>query len=805
MAAQRIQYRTPSLVRLLVNPLFVCLVYAFNITQSFAQDVDFVRDIRPILSDKCFFCHGPDSSHREADLRLDDERNVKSDRGGYRIIVEGNTDESELVSRITAEDESERMPPGESGKALTAGEVALLTRWIEQGARWQQHWAYAQPTRFETPQIKNDNWSINWVDEFVFASIKTSGLAPNIEADRRTLIRRLYFDLIGLPPSPAAVKTFLDDNAIDAYERLVDELLASEHFGERIAMYWLDLVRYADTVGYHGDQDHHISPYRDWVIDALNANMPFDQFTREQLAGDLLKDSTIDQQIAAAYNRLLQTSHEGGVQPGEYLAIYAADRVRNVSAVWMGATMGCAQCHDHKYDPYTTRDFYSMAAFFSDIDEAQHLTKGVDAVPTVRHPEMKVFTRRERAAIDELEKEIRRVEAKSEQLQGSDDSFGRQLESLSSELEKIKAAQRTIMVTRALKKPRETRILPRGNWLDRSGDVVLPAVPSFMQMPILTAGRANRLDLANWLVDPESGAGNLTARVMVNRFWYLFFGSGISEDLADFGGQGQPPRHPQLLDRLAIELVESGWDIKHLVRLLVTSKAYRQSSIPTVAHREIDPGNRLFARQSRFRLPAEMIRDNALEISGLLVKKIGGPSVKPYQPAGYYRHLNFPQRVYQHDKSSAQWRRGLYVHWQRQFLQPMLKSFDAPMREECTAQRPRSNTPIAALALLNDPTFLEAARAFAARIIREGGDSLEKRLKFAFLTATSRRPNKTETESLRMLLERELGYYRENVEHANQILDIGLADKPQQNLPEHAAWTSVARVILNLNETITRN
>jgi mono/diheme cytochrome c family protein len=375
----------------------VLLLFASLSAAALAQEdrraVDYNRDVRPILSDNCFACHGPDATHREADLRLDKEASAKEDRGGYAAIVSGKPDESELLRRVASEDESERMPPAETGEALTPGEIETLRRWIAAGAPWSEHWAYTTPSRSPLPEVKNEARPSNWIDYYILSRLEDEGFQPAPEADRVTLARRLHFDLTGLPAAYRDVAAFAADNSPGAYERLVDRLLASPAFGERMAVYWLDLVRYADTVGYHGDQEHHASSYRDWVIDAFNANLPFDRFTREQLAGDLLPESGPDQKIASAYNRLLQTSHEGGVQAKEYLAIYGADRVRNVSLVWMGATVGCAQCHDHKFDPYTAKDFYSLQAFFADVDEAQHLKKGVDRSPTVRPPEDKILRR----------------------------------------------------------------------------------------------------------------------------------------------------------------------------------------------------------------------------------------------------------------------------------------------------------------------------------------------------------------------------------------------------------------------------
>lgn len=759
-----------------------------------ADPIDFNRDVRPILSDKCFFCHGPDEKHRSAKLRLDVEKDAKADRKGTPAIVPGKPDESELVLRITAEDESDRMPPKKANKPLTAAEIDVLTRWVKEGAKWSAPWAYVPPVRHPIPDVAG-NWAANWIDRFIAARLAKEKLSPSPDADRVTLARRLSFDLTGLPPTPAEVDAFVADTDPRAVEKLVDRLLASERYGERMAAYWLDLVRYADTVGYHGDQDHHASPYRDYVIDAFNRNLPFDRFTREQLAGDLLPDSGPDQKIASCYNRLLQTSHEGGVQAKEYLTIYQADRVRNLSAVWMGATVGCAQCHNHKYDPYTAKDFYALAAFFADVDEEKHLRGGgADAIPTKRAPEVAIPTRREREQLADLDRRIAEAEM-------GGDKAGR--EALVKERDALKKKTRLVMVTQSVP-PRTVRVLPRGNWLDDSGEVVQPAVPAFLGK---TPGdqRATRLDLANWLTDPKA-AGGLTARVFVNRLWYLLFGVGIAKSLDDFGGQGEPPVHPQLLDNLAVEFVASGWDVKHLVKLIVTSRAYQQSSVETAALREKDPENSLYARQSRSRLPAEMVRDTALAVSGLLVLEVGGPSAKPYQPAGYYRHLNFPKREYQTDKDARQWRRGVYTHWQRQYLHPMMRAFDAPTREECTAQRPKSNTPLAALVLLNDPTFLEAARAFAARGLELEGMTDAERVAWLFREASGRRLDEVERDVLTKLLEKNRARYKADPKAADELVKAGLAPVPKDvNVAELAAWTAVCRALLNLNETMSRD
>ena len=728
------------------------------------KDIDFNRDIRPILSDRCFQCHGPDKEHRKGKLRLDDEASAKDLKKG--VIVPGKPDESELVYRITTEDEDDVMPPPDIGKPLSEIEKKLLAQWIESGAEWAPHWAYVAPSLHDRPKVQTKGWGTNWIDAFTLGAFDDRGTKPAKDATPVILIRRIHFDTIGLPPVPKTVEGYAQSPSLKAYERIIDNLLESGHYGERMASYWLDLVRFADTVGYHGDQDHSITPYRDWIIDAFNDDLPFDRFTREQLAGDLLPKPSTDQVIATGYNRLLQTSHEGGVQAKEYIAMYAADRVRNVSAVWMGATVGCAQCHDHKYDPYTSRDFYTLSAFFADIDDTAHLKNGTNSLPTRREPEITVHNRRERQLLAELQKKIEdrgAVHAKS-----PDPNLAKEIQSLKKNQANLKKLTRKTMITRATK-PRVTRVLPRGDWLDESGPIVKPAIPGFLGH-IQSGDRLTRLDLANWLTDADKGAGKLTARVLVNRLWYLLFGQGLASDLADFGGQGQPPDHPELLDNLALRLIEHGWRIKPLIKEILLSRSYRQSS---------SPGKGFGSFQTSHRLPAEAVRDNALAVSGILVRDIGGPSVKPYQPVGYYRHLNFPTRKYAHHTDDRQWRRGIYIHWQRQFLHPMMKAFDAPRREECAAQRARSNTPLSSLVLLNDPTFVKAAQALTTRIIKEGGTDTDARIQFAYRVVLSRNPDSFEQTTARKFLENESG-------------------------GETTSWNGFSRVLLNLSETYTR-
>ena len=770
-----------------------------------SERVDFNSHIRPILSDNCFFCHGPDATHREGGLRLDlKEAALAEGDSGLIAIVPGKPEESELMQRILEPDPDLQMPKPESGKHLSHQEIELLRRWIEQGAEWEDHWAYRTPSKTKHPSVHDKQWPLNATDRYILARLDDESVAPAQDADPITLVRRLHIDLTGLPPEPGVVDRFLKSNLPDRYERLVDRLLASPHFGERMAMYWLDLVRYADTVGYHGDQDHNISPYRDYVVDCFNENLPLDRFTHEQLAGDLLSqqeegdaDAKMRLKIASGYNRLLQTSHEGGVQKKEYLAIYAADRVRNISSVWMGATMGCCQCHDHKFDPYTMRDFYSMVAFFADIDEDKTFA-GSNTLPTRREPEMYVFSAGDRKRIEAIEGKLRALNAANLLDKEA-------IAVLGAERKAIEKKTRKTMVTVAVA-PREIRVLPRGNWLDETGEVVQPAIPKFLGK-IQTAGRrANRLDLAYWLTDVESGSGLLTARVFVNRMWYLLFGRGISTQLDDFGGQGTPPSHASLLDTLALDFVNNDWNVKRLIKQLVMSHTYQLASHREGGQSDSDSDNQLFARQARFRFPAETIRDAALAISGLLQPQRGGVSVKPYQPEGYYRHLNFPERTYHADTDARQWQRGIYVHWQRQFLHPMLRAFDAPLREECTAQRPQSNTPSAALVLLNDPTFIEAARVLAKKILDEGGATDSERIRFGFKRAVSRKPDSTEMRLLEQLLQKSRVTYQRNPQAAEALIQTGLKNTSFEGEKlELAAWTSVARGLLNMHETITRN
>ncbi len=794
------------------------------------QKALFNLDIRPILSDNCFACHGPDKSKRQAGLRLDQPNSA---------VVPGKISASELVRRINLpEDAGGHMPPASFHKKLTGAQKQLITRWISEGGAYQKHWSYEPPVKTSIPS------GLNPIDFLVRKRLSEHGMKPSPTADRRTLIRRLSFDMIGLPPAVSEVSAFVTDTNPRAYSKLVDQLLDNPHYGERMAQSWLDIVRFADTIGYHSDNPRNIWPYRDWVINSFNHNMRFDRFTREQLAGDLLADAQQDTRVGSAFNRLILTTEEGGAQAKDYEARYLTDRVRAVGTVWLGQTTGCAQCHDHKFDPITTKDFYSLGAFFADVDEA--IIGGREPGMLLSTPEQATELERRKALLAELqqkfngphpelaqarldwEKRVRekppvspalpdnikqvlavaaekRTLEQSEKLNNYFKSIAPELADLRQQLataqkdrDEYEAAIPHCLVTMRNAKPRTVRVLPRGNFLDENGPVMQPATPAFL--PGQTGG--TRLDLANWIVSRQNP---LTARTVMNRLWKQFFGVGLCKILEDLGAQGEPPSNPALLDWLACEFMDSGWDIKHMVRIIVNSTTYKQVSTADKAQLALDPYNRECARQSRFRLEAEEIRDNALTISGLLSFRIGGPSVKPYQPDGYWENLNFPVREYKADKGENQYRRGLYTWWQRSFLHPSLLAFDAPSREECTADRNRSNIPQQALVLLNDPTYVEAAHAFGLRIMTQAGGNPKLGLDWAWHQALQRAPTSAELDALNNVYMKQLDSYRTDPGAADSLLQVGDNPMPQnQDRNSLAAWTHVARVLLNLHETITR-
>jgi hypothetical protein len=793
--------------------------------------VEFNRDVRPILSDNCFYCHGPDANHREADLRLD----LRDEAIKAGALVPGKPDESEVLTRIFTEDEDDLMPPPDSHKKLTPWQKDVLKKWVQQGAEYQQHWAYEPPVKAAVPTGKNA------VDVLVQKRLAEIGLKPSPRADARILIRRLYFDLLGLPPTPAEVEAFVKSPDYDA---LVDRLLKSPHYGERMAIGWLDVVRFADTIGYHSDNARNIWPYRDYVIKSFNENKPFDRFTIEQVAGDLMPGANQETKVGSAFNRLLLTTEEGGAQAKDYEQRMLTDRVRAIGTAWLGQTTGCSQCHDHKFDPITMRDFYSMGAFFADIKEPI-LGKREDGMLVVSAEQEARLAELERAvtaatkAISVLMPRInneqkawaKRVLANEEKapknivdLLRKKTRNGNENTTLEEHFRKVAAKTGRAELDALLKakterdafygplakcivsvsdtNKRTVRILPRGNWMDETGEIVKAALPSYLPKPKIEGREPTRLDLAQWLVSKDNP---LTARTVMNRLWKQLFGTGLSKVLDDLGAQGEPPVNPALLDWLACEFMDSGWDFKHMVKVIVTSATYQQVSTSTPELTAADPYNRECARQSAFRLDAEMVRDNALAISGLLVPKIGGPSVKPYQPEKYWENLNFPQREWQNDSGESLYRRGLYTWWQRSFLHPGLLAFDAPSREECTAERNRSNIPQQALVLLNDPTYVEAARVFGVRIVKEAQGDTAQRVAWAMQAALQRAPTADEAETLSSLYNKHLLDYQKDPTAAEALLKVGAMPAPEaQDKAQLAAWTHVARVLLNLHETITR-
>ncbi|MBL68288.1 MAG: hypothetical protein CMO74_07545 [Verrucomicrobiales bacterium] len=1018
--------------------------------------IDFNRDIRPILADTCYTCHGPDNNQRKAKLRLDQREGLFREAKGVRPVVAGDLIESELFARITSTDPDEQMPPRDSQRKLSAHQIALIKKWIEQGAKWQGHWAFITPKRPALPKVKDKKWPRNGIDHFILARLEREGLGPSAAADRATLLRRVSLDLTGLPPTPGEVSGFLLDKAPDAYEKAVDRLLASPRYGERMAFRWLDAARYSDTSGYQTDGPRTMWRWRDWVIEAFNDNMHYDRFTIEQLAGDLLPNATLEQRIATGFNRNHRGNAEGGSIPEEFQVEYVVDRVDTTATVWMGLTLGCARCHEHKYDPFTQKEFYELYAFFNNIPENGRALKYANSPPFLKTPtraqmaELALLTKRVDSAEDAALRMMPEVEAKQREWEKAmaldegiapgwaptrglvahlkldeakdmtfidgkpvfdegrvgnaavfdgrrfidanatvgeqtdfgyfdkftlslwvrpesdgalltrtkdeaketgwgiwlvdgkvqvnfvkrwlDDSlrletikklkprqwhhiavtfnghpipegvrvfvngraqklrvnldmlnqdfaanadplrigagggpvprfkgaidevriYNRPLypheaialaapDSLSklASMEKQTAPQRealrlaflekiapkkirdffatvrelreeraamiekfpTTMVMHEMAQPRSTRVLIRGAY-DNPGEQVTAGTPVALPAMAKNAPR-NRLGFARWLTDPKHP---LTARVTVNQFWQMYFGRGIVKTVEDFGSQGAWPSHPQLLDWLATEFVRTGWDVKAMQKLIVTSATYRQSSARRKAEggRVNDPENILLSRGPRMRLSADMIRDQALFVSGLLQEKVGGPSVKPYQPKGLWKEIASDTK-YEQAKGADLYRRSLYTFWKRTVTPPLMATFDASPRETCVVRETRTSTPLQALALMNDVIFVEAARVFAQRMIREGGETPEGRIRFAFYRATSRNPKAAELKILSAGLSRHLGFYHRDTKAAKALVAVGESPVPKgMDAAELAAYTVVASLILNLDEVITK-
>jgi hypothetical protein len=1030
-----VQWRVASVSAALVFALWSGLETSAQAVEP--GRVDFDRDIRPILSDACFTCHGPDSKQRATDLRFDVEASVFAERD-EPIIVRGNPDASVLMQRILSDDVDVRMPPPDAARQLSPGETDLLKKWISQGAEYANHWAFEAPRRAELPDVRAEAWTRNAIDRFVLARLERNGLKPSQRAARETLIRRLSLDLTGLPPTLDEIDAFLADASDRAYENVVDRLLASERFGEHFAVAWLDAARYADSNGYQQDRTRTLWPWRDWVVRALNENKPFDEFTIEQLAGDLLPNATLEQKVATGFQRNHMLNGEGGRIAEESRVEYVVDRVETLGATWLGLTVGCGRCHDHKYDPFSQREFYQFYAYFNSIDESGRVDAGGNARPVLAVPseQQQVTQERLKRELAEVENRLReastsarqraweqatlaeiesgnvqrdwqpfgvtkfeseqgqtlsregdgsllltgknpkndnyrlelksgltsltgiRIEAvphaaftkggfarsdsgnfvltdfsvellrkgadKPERVEiasatasfeqggwpvsnafdgkpntgwavnnpadmtiprqavfvfkrpvtldadtqvivtmkhqsphafhnlsrfrlsetslekpqlGDGSGFSPEIvaalklepesrsdvqqkavrelfqqrdskvASIRKEQESIRKRQSDIdkqvvrtMVMKDLAKPRDAFVLIRGVWNqpDREQPVT-PGTPEILP-PLPEGVTPNRLALARWLVSPENP---LTARVVVNRFWQQIFGQGLVTTPEDFGVQGERPSHPQLLDWLAVDFVESGWDVKRLIRTIVMSATYLQSSEVTPEQLDADPSNRWLGRSTRYRLNSLALRDQALAVSGLLVERLGGPPVKPYQPAGIWADLSLGKIKYQQDSGESLYRRSLYTFWRRASAPTML--FDVASRQVCQVRVNRTNTPLHALVVLNDVTYIEAARKLAERVIREGGATDESRLSFAFRLVTARFPDDQESTDLRGALEVSRAWFQGAPVEADELLKVGdsVVDSsiPSQEL---AAWAATCNVILNLDETLTR-
>jgi len=784
---------------MLVLGLWQCLAHA-------DEPVEFNRDIRPLLSARCFNCHGPDAEQREAELRLDTRDGATADRDGSFAIVPGKPEQSSLFARIASRDDDERMPPADVGEPLTAQEQDLFRRWIAQGADFQQHWAFVPPVKAALPKVSDEGWVRNPLDYFVMARLDQEGLKPAAAADRHTLIRRLALALTGLPPALPEVDRFVSDRSENAYETLVSRYLNSGAYGERWAAVWLDLARYADSAGYAQDPVRTIWPYRDWVIRAINRNLSFKQFTVEQIAGDLLPSPTQAQLIATGFHRNTMTNSEGGTDNEEFRNVAVVDRVNTTMQVWMGITMGCAQCHEHKYDPISNEEYYRFFAILNNTEDSdkQDESPTIPIMTEERQQKQQALQRQ----IDELERRIAERTAKGSQnvreqpteAVDEKDPEQKQLEDLKKQLADAKPYQTPIMRELTDEKRRKTYIQVRGNFLNR-GDEVSPGVPTLFH-PLPESPQPLRLALANWLVDRQNP---LTARVVVNRYWDQLFGRGLVATSEEFGNQGTPPTHPKLLDYLAVEFMEHNWDTKWLVQQIVTSATYRQTSrvTPTLLKRDRD--NLLLARGPRFRLSAEMIRDQALAVAGLLSRKLYGPPVQPPRPKLGLRSAFGGLTDWTTSPGDDRYRRGLYTNWRRTTPYPSMTTFDAPSREFCSIRRIRTNTPLQALVTLNDPVYVEASQGLARRIARDGGDSSEDRATYALRLCLARNPRDGEISALCNLYQTASTHLADKPEDAKRLATEPIGPAAEGDDPtELAAWTVVSNALMNLDEFLMR-
>lgn len=734
-------------------------------TNFLPEQVDFNLHVRPLLSDRCFACHGPDANKRESGYRLDTEEGAYmalKDKPGIFGIVPGNTEKSEVVKRIFSENPDEVMPPPASNLTLTDSEKKLLSRWIVQGAKWKKHWSFIPVEKPKTPTATN--WVQNDIDTYVARKFEEKGFSPSARATKERLLRRASFDLTGLPPADELRASFMADKSPDAFEKAVDQLMDSPAYGEHMATGWLDLARYSDTHGYQDDLERIMWPWRDWVIKAFNENMPYNKFVTWQLAGDLLPNPSKEQILATAFNRNHKITQEGGVIAEEYRIEYVTDRTNTFGKAFMGLTLECAKCHDHKYDPISQKEFFSVFSFFNSVPEKGRIEYGEIPEPKIKITET------------DLNGILKFVNASN-----------------------FKGDDLSLMVMQDSARNRPTYVLNRGQY-DAHGEQVYPTAPAAIS-PFGDELSKDRMGLAKWLFSKDNP---LTARVTINRIWQSFFGTGLVDTPGDFGNQGSLPSHPELLDYLAYDFVESGWDIQALQKKIVLSAAYQQSSKVTEDLLERDPTNKWLTRGPRHRMSFEMIRDNVLAVSGLLNAEVGGPSVKPYQPAGLWAETTSGVGLtnYQTDTGDALYRRSLYTFWKRTVPPPAMITFDASSRDLCEVDRQKTNTPLQALVMMNDPQILEASRVLAYKVLTTH-EANDQRLNFAFEKILGRSPSPEEKSVLKSFLDSEQKRFKAAPEQAKTYLSIG--QYPQEiESPEAAAYMSLINTIFNLDEAISK-
>ncbi|MEM1067381.1 MAG: PSD1 and planctomycete cytochrome C domain-containing protein [Planctomycetota bacterium] len=760
-------------------PFFLAIVFAPFAASDESSEIEFVRDIRPILSNACFECHGPDQSTLAAGLRLDLAASASS------VVESGDPEASELIRRILSEDPDERMPPPESPRQLNDDQRQALVKWVRQGAEFSQHWSLIPPQPSVVPELSYDDWSRDPLDRFVLRRLREEQKEPSKRAAAETLARRITLDLTGLPPTTEQIDRFLQEDLDVAIDRMIDRLMQSPRYAEHMAVPWLEAARYADTDGYQNDRYRYQHVWRDWVIDAFRMHKPYDQFVVEQIAGDMLPDATLRQQIATGFGRNHRINSEDGSIPEEWRTEYVADRVDTFGTLFLGLTVSCARCHDHKYDPISQQEYYQLFAYFNNIAEWGVGPNNGNSPPFIEVPKTwPLISPGENQLIQPEPVNLRRAR--------KDAGNGLQRPQAGS--------PSTVMVMHELDKPRETFVLSRGqyNLPDRSRPVSA-SVPRSLATAESDRQPGNRLELAQWLFHPDHP---LTARVAVNRIWQQFFGTGLVETSDNFGSQGALPSHPELLDYLALEFIRSGWDIQAIQRRILRSATYQQSSVISDDAIQWDPDNRFLARGPRYRLPGFVVRDQALLLSGMLVEQVGGPSTKPYMPPKIWSAIS--NNRYKQDKGSNLYRRSLYTYWRRTIPPPTMMSFNAAAREVCSVQTESTNTPLQALTLMNNKTFIESSRLFAERLLRLD-ETLASKLHKGFREATGRIPNDAESAILLETYGRVLQHFESNPSAAKELLSVG-EQEPDGSLPihEYAAMTMTASIILNLDETISK-